>query len=72
MNELSPAAQALLNAYWLDVEAPPWGVVADVLCAVADEVIPEDELYARSCCEFTGATIRKALLDLAEELRNYD
>ena len=78
---LSPAAQAVLTAatqklYCLDPEDVPLSaseygsVIAAALRAVADQVVPTDALYARSCCEFTGEGARAALLAIADELEN--
>lgn len=66
MSELSPAAEAVLDA------ALPHVVhrysVAAALRAAADQVVPADNLYARSCCEFIGESARAALLAIADEL----
>lgn len=64
---LSPAAQAVLNAY-RDADLDDAVTAAAVLRAAADQVVPTDTLYARSCCEFTGDSIRNALLAIAGEL----
>jgi hypothetical protein len=50
MTDLSPAAQAVLDAYWMS----PWDpslqhedryAIAAALRAVADQVVPEEPLY---------------------------
>jgi hypothetical protein len=64
---LSPAAQAVLDAY-RDADIDDEATAAAVLRAAADQVVPTDMLYARSCCEFTGDSIRNALLAIACEL----
>jgi len=70
---LSPAAQAVLDAYWKS----PWDpslqhedryAIAAALRAAADQVVPSDALYARSCCEFVGEQCRAQLLAIAAEL----
>jgi hypothetical protein len=79
---LSPAAQAVLDAYrdlsWTPDEEDNGKYykfchkagMAAALRAVADQVVPTDALYARSCCEFTGEGARAALLAIADELEN--
>ena len=78
--QLSPAAKAVLTAVTLKrYDVPPEGLpafaeemaplIAAALRAAADQVVPEDELYARSCCEFTGESARAALLAIADELK---
>ena len=64
---LSPAAQAVLNAY-RDADIDDAVIAAAVLRAVVNQMVPTDELYARSCCEFTADSIRNALLAIADEL----
>lgn len=75
--ELSPAAQAVFESYkaasdgcylggeWMQDEP---GQIAAALRAAADQVVPADDLYARSCCEFIGESARAALLAIADEL----
>ena len=72
---LSPAARAVLDAFGkhpLDYDCPSqgllYGALPAALRAAADQVVPTDELYARSCCEFTADSIRNALLAIADEL----
>ena len=68
---LSPAALAVLNAarqYEINPECYSREIAATTLRTAADQVVPTDTLYARSCCEFTGDSIRNALLAIAYEL----
>lgn len=68
---LSPAAQAVLKAareYEINPECYSREIAATTLRTAADQVVPTDTLYARSCCEFTGDSIRNALLAIAGEL----
>jgi hypothetical protein len=67
MTELSPAAQAVLDAY-RDADIDDEATASAVLRAVVNQMVPTDELYARSCCEFTADSIRNALLAIADEL----
>jgi hypothetical protein len=67
--ELSPAAQAVLDAYmtgygWLDgpCHKDCLGVAAAALRAVADQVVPIDRGSRRQC------NIRAALIAIAAEL----
>jgi hypothetical protein len=67
MTDLSPQAQAVLDAYqFAPIEDEL--TAAAVLRAAVNQVIPADALYARSCCEFVGELNRKQLLALADEL----
>jgi hypothetical protein len=49
MTDLSPAAQAVLDAYWETFNAPLEGAIhrplAAALGALADQVVPEEPLY---------------------------
>ena len=71
---LSPAADAVLDAYmnncgWLDGPLEKdYRCAAAVLRAVADQVVPTNALYARSCCESACEYIRADLLAIATEL----
>ena len=70
MTDLSPAAQAVLDAAfdpWQSTDTPA-SIAAAVLRAAADQVVPSNALYARSCCEFVGEQCRAQLLAIAEEL----
>jgi hypothetical protein len=76
MSELSPAAQAVLDAWESKLEPmvtclthdPEREALAAALRAAADQVVPSNALYARSCCEFVGEQCRAQLLAIAEEL----
>jgi len=63
MTELSPAAQAVLNAYEKsnDCYREEWGQLAAALRAAADQVVPEP-------CFASDDAIRDALLSIATEL----
>lgn len=72
---LSPAAQAVLDAAeagldgYIELLPPTWkSSVAAAIRAIADQVVAEDALYARSCCEFVGNDHRSQLLAIADEL----
>jgi hypothetical protein len=43
-------------------------MLADALRTVADQVVPTNALYARSCCESACEYIRADLLAIATEL----
>ena len=73
MTELSPAAQAVLDAYWKS----PWDpclqqedrhAIAAALRAAADEVVPAPRLPYDSCCDVHASAIRAELLAIAIEL----
>ncbi|NBS24635.1 MAG: hypothetical protein EBS78_11845 [Altererythrobacter sp.] len=73
MSELSPAAQAVLDAYW----ASPWDpclqqedrhAIAAALRAAADQVVPAPRRPYHSCCDAYAAGIRAELLAIAGEL----
>lgn len=72
MTELSPAAQAVYNAYSSHWTADPYEVspeaLAAALRAVADRVIPAPHLPYDSCCDVHAAAIRADFLALAAEL----
>ena len=64
LTDLSPAAQAVMDAYWqapLSNEAS----VAAALRAVADQVVPES-----TGISYTKQDIRTALLGIADELED--
>lgn len=67
MTKLSPAAQLVWDAF---CKAPTCAEVklASALRAVADHVVAEDALYARSCCEFVGNSCRSQIFAIADEL----
>jgi hypothetical protein len=77
--KLSSVVKEVLTAVTLKrYDVPPEGLpafaeeiaplIAAALRAVANQVVPPDSLYARSCCEFTADNIRAALLTIADEL----
>jgi hypothetical protein len=74
MTDLSPAAQAILKAAYEATRNPNWqtnfytSYAAAALRAAADQVVPSNALYARSCCEFVGEQCRAQLLAIAAEL----
>ena len=68
MTDLSPAAQAVLKAYYSTDDNLAAPALAAALRAVADQVIPTNALYARSCCESACEYIRADLLAIATEL----
>ena len=72
MTDLSPAAQAVASAYDDTSEKETgnhrYHWLAAALRAAADQVVPADALYARSCCEFVGELCRAELLAIAAEL----
>ena len=65
---LSPAAQAVLDAFRAVPDLRDCPSIAAALRAAADQVVPVDALYARSCCEFVGERARAELLAIADEL----
>lgn len=82
MTDLSPAAEAVLHAvtlkrYDVPYQACPKSIdqirsdVAAALRAAADQVVPSNALYARSCCEFVGEQCRAQLLAIIDELEHY-
>jgi hypothetical protein len=72
MTYLSPAAQAVLDASMVHsgpaFETIVRRMLAAALRAVADQVMPTNALYARSCCESACEYIRADLLAIATEL----
>ena len=72
MTNLSPAAQAVLDASMVHsgpaFETIVRRMLAAALRAVADQVMPTNALYARSCCESACEYIRADLLAIATEL----
>jgi hypothetical protein len=74
MTKLSPAANAVLNAYmnncgWLDGPMQrDYQCAAAVLRATADQVVPAPRLPYDSCCDVNAAAIRAELLAIAIEL----
>jgi hypothetical protein len=78
MTDLSPAAQAALDAYWETFNAPLEGAIhrplAAALRAIADQVVPEEPLYGgdqRWMFERDARQAsRKKILAIATELEN--
>ena len=74
MTDLSPAADAVLDAYmnncgWLDGPmAKDYRCTAAVLRAAADQVVPVPRLPYDSCCDVSASAIRAELLGIAAEL----
>ena len=73
MTDLSPAAQRVFWEFNRAATGKPddWHylpAIAAALRAAADQVVPADDLYARSCCEFVGEQCRAQLLAIADEL----
>ena len=73
MTDISPAAQAVLDAYWKS----PWDpslqhedryAIAAALRAAADQVVPAPRLPYDSCCDVNASAIRAELLAIAIEL----
>lgn len=67
---LSPAADAVEDAAykaWVTKDDSR-SIAISTLRALADHVVAEDALYARSCCEFVGNYHRSQLLAIADEL----
>ena len=67
MTELSPAAQAMLDAYEganmsAGLDGADRGGIAAVLRALADQVVPEEPYYEN--CD----VVREEILDIAAEL----
>jgi hypothetical protein len=73
MTDLSPAAQAVLDAS-MEHSGPAFDpvvrrIVAAALRAAADEVLPSPRLPFDSCCEIRSAGERAELLAIAAELK---
>ena len=75
MTDLSPAAQAVLDAFLKTLGEEPmpgWDYGRDIaaaLEAVADQVVPGDYTEAYDCCLVIMQEIRSQLLAIAAELR---
>ena len=68
MTDLSPAAQAVLNAaYALPLKNGQPNIAA-ALRAAADQVVPLPRLPYDSCCDVSASAIRAELLGIAAEL----
>ena len=72
MTNLSPDAQKVLDASMVHsgpaFETIVRRMLAAAIRAVADQVVPTNALYARSCCESACEYIRADLLAIATEL----
>ena len=75
MSELSPVAQAVLDAVNKELDEAPWDLTfiagsaaAAALRAAADQVVPLPRLPYDSCCDVHAAAIRADLLAIAVEL----
>jgi hypothetical protein len=72
MAEMSPQAQAVLDAAYKRMDDNPHNEVeatlAAALRAAADEVVPSPRLPYDSCCDVSAAAIRAELLAIAIEL----
>ena len=67
MADLSPGAQAVLDAYG-DFEPANVDAMAAALRAAADQVVPVPKLPYDSCCDVSASAIRSELLAIAAEL----
>jgi hypothetical protein len=73
MTDLSPSAQAVLDAYFthadlLNREVSHEEMIAAALRAAADQVVPIPRLLYDSCCDVHAAAIRAELLAIAADL----
>ena len=72
MTELSPAAQAVLDASSDAPVGDGWNAdrlaIAAALRAAADQVVPAPRLPYDSCCDVNASAIRAELLAIAIEL----
>ncbi len=72
MTDLSPAAQAVLDAFLANWQDEPMiqdrQCLAAALRAGADQVVPIPRLPYDSCCNVYAAAIRAELLAIAAEL----
>ena len=68
MTQLSPAAQAVLDAVREICPAPADEIAAAALRAVTDQVVPPPRLPYDSCCDVHAAAIRAEILAIAAEL----
>ena len=67
---LSPAAQAVLDAFRAVPDLRDCSSIAAALRAAADRVVPLPHLPYDSCCDVSASTIRAELLAIAIELEN--
>ena len=72
---LSPAAQAVHDAFWshpngkpLVQDCPDTDQLVAALRAAADQVVPLPRLPYDSCCDVSASAIRAELLGIAAEL----
>jgi len=72
MSELSPAAQAVLDAYWDDapLESGAHCGLAAALRAVADQIVPHEPLKGSDPEAWGRDEIRTQLLAIADELED--
>ena len=70
MTDLSPAALAVLDAYYCDVPLVGSKRLAAALRAVADQVVPETNGMFISPAELQQEKTRDQLLAIAVELEN--
>jgi hypothetical protein len=72
MTDISPAAQAVLDAAYQRMDENPHNEVeatlAAALRAAADQVVPAPHLPYDSCCDVNASAIRAELLAIAIEL----
>ena len=76
MTDLSPAAQAVLDAWEAKLEPmvtclthdPEREALAAALRAAADQVVPAPRLPYDSCCDVNASAIRAELLAISIEL----
>ena len=75
MTNLSPTAQAVIDAYiYVDCGTPSYACVAAALRAAADQVVPEQALedvpgrFVNGCCHARLQNTRAELLAIAAEL----
>ena len=81
MADLSPQAQAVLDAYWtfadsLDRDASDEEVLAAALRAAADQVVPDDSQeamhFTTEAIRLNRQGVRRHLLAIAAELETLD
>lgn len=76
MTDISPAAQAVLDAAYQRMDENPHNeaeaTLAAALRAAADQVVPAPHLPYDSCCDVNASAIRAELLAIATELEAHD
>lgn len=79
MTDLSPAAQAVYDAFWshpngkpLSQDCPDTDQLVAALRAAADQVVPVPRLPYDSCCDVSASAIRAELMAIAAELEGAD